>query len=384
MVNKTAVVLLLLLPGGYVAMGATARDWLRGPRVDGHKLADELTRVQALSPADAGGEAASLRAGMSGATGEGALARGFLLAVATERAGDTQGALNLYGELAKAPRGQPFGESALFRQSVLAKLTRPMAERETSMKLALAEPDVRGWFLTSGQWAWTGKHLAARQELVDLRSSELSFAFFAFLRKNSPWGGPMAFLGILLALSVGAKVLELPLLVKAAQTQGKMVALQPQIKRIQDVYSHDQAEMGKRLMEFYSEHGVNFKAGCLMGLADLIFVVWALVSLADFAPQMALDGSALWWMSDVTKPDTMILVVYGLSTVLSTAMFSQSGQRAQTIGGAILSGIVFCLIAYFWKWPAYLMIFWTMLGLAGMFLSILLWPVRKSAEASAY
>lgn len=184
-------------------------------------------------------------------------------------------------------------------------------------------------------------------------------------------------------MSVGAKILEFPLLIRSMQTAGRLVAFNPQIKRIQEVYSNDTMESGKQVMRFYAEHGVSLKSGCLMALADMIFVVWALISLSDFAPQLALDGSALWWMSDVTRPDTKILLIWALVSGASTLMFAQAGQRAQTVGTSVLSGIVFCLIAYYWKWPAYVMIFWTMLNLTGVAISILLWPVKKSAQANA-
>jgi membrane protein insertase Oxa1/YidC/SpoIIIJ len=358
--------------------------WGAGVPLDGQAMAAELTRVWQDAPG-ASGKAARLEGLLHGLSGDEAAQTRLLLGVARERAGDTHGALEVYSDLAKGACGSPLCESALFRQEVIEKAQRPVAAREAAMKRILAQADSQGWFLESSQWRWEwmSKRRAARLGLVDLRSSQLSFALFSFLQRNSPWDGPLAFLGVLATLSVGAKILEFPLLIRSMQTAGRLVAFNPQIKRIQEVYSNDTMESGKQVMRFYAEHGVSLKSGCLMALADMIFVVWALISLSDFAPQLALDGSALWWMSDVTRPDTKILLIWALVSGASTLMFAQAGQRAQTVGTSVLSGIVFCLIAYYWKWPAYVMIFWTMLNLTGVAISILFWPVKKSAQANA-
>jgi hypothetical protein len=370
-------VLLLILSAAGTCMAAAAQS-----PTDTQAVASELTRLQTLSVVGAQVEAGRIRTAISTGSGGGAVDQ-IRLAVALERAGDAGGASALYKEIEKGAAGQPAGASAHFRGAILAKEQRPAPEQEAALKALLSEPDTAGWFLTGSKWEWGNSRVAARRGLVQMRSTRLSFVLFEFLRTNSPFGGPLAFLGVLVALSMGAKILELPLIVRSVRDQGRMAALAPQVRSIQQIYSHDALEMNKQLMQLYGTHGVNFKSGCMTALVDLIFVVWALISLADFAPQMALDGSSLFWIADVTGPDLKILFVWSVVGVISTVGFAQPGQKLQIVGGGLLSGAVFGLIAYFWKWPSYVMIFWTMLNVAGAVINLVLWPVRKAAENAA-
>lgn len=351
-----------------------------GSLADPQGMADELNRVQGLSPDAARETAAALRAVSGHLSGETLNSTRFLLAVASERAGDSTQALALYEVLTKLPRGNKVGEAAFFRETVLSNQSRPLAEREAAMNSVLGDSDVQSWFPLSGRWVWSDKHTAARQALVDMRSTQLSFVLFSFLRKNSPWQGPLAFLGILGFLSLGAKILELPLLVRSAKLTGQLAALQPEIRRIEAAYAHAPQEKAQQLMQLYSTRGVSLTSGCLMSVADMAFVIWAFIAMADFRPQMALDRSALWWISDVTKPDNTVLMIWVLFSTLHASTVAQTGQRAQAIGAAVVSAIGFSLIAYFWKWPAYVFIYWILLSAVGTVSTLLLWPVRRAAE----
>jgi YidC/Oxa1 family membrane protein insertase len=369
----------MMLSSGHLAIAA-GRGWLLASSVDGQMLVGELARLQALTPADARQEAAAIETEASRASGSGAQAAAFLRGVALERAGDTQSARALYAGVAKAEEGRALGESARFRLTLMADEARPAALRESSLKHLLSGPDVHGWFVVSGQWGEAGEHYAVWRALVDLRSGQISFAFFSFLSRYSPWHGHWAFLWVLVVLSAGAKLVQLPLLAKSAAAQGKIAALQPEIRRIQAIYSADPVEAQKRIMALYEQHGVDLKSGCLVVLADIIFVIWVLFSLASYGPQFALDGSSFGWVADVTAPDWRILVVWAISTTISSILAAQPGQRGQMIGGGLITGLIFSLIAWYWAWPAYMMIYWTLLSVCGIVITVALYPIRRSAQ----
>lgn len=378
-VLNRALKLILCLGGVGASLPAQTPPGTPPEPPEGPALVLELNRIQSLASAGAQAEAARRKASFSGvAAGE------FELAALLERAGDTAGALAAYTAVEKMSGKTPIGASADFRATLLGSADRPGVQREGAMKAILAQPAAAGWFLDGAQWAWGDSRHAAWRELVNWRSSSFSFAVFQFLRANSPWKGPLAFLGILAGLTLGAKVLEMPLLVRSARAAGKVDALMPKLESIQRIYSSDPVEMNKQVMHFYKSHGISLQDGCLMWAVDMIFVVWVLLSLADFGPQMALDGSALWWISDVTKPDTAILFAWVVTSALAPLVAGQPGKKGQMLAGALISGVILGLIAYYWKWPAYVMIFWTMLNVVGAGISMILWPVRLSARSSAY
>jgi YidC/Oxa1 family membrane protein insertase len=64
-------------------------------------------------------------------------------------------------------------------------------------------------------------------------------------------------------LTVGVKLITLPLTVKQTRSQQAMQKLQPEIKRIQAKYRGDREKMNQEVMKIYQEHGVNPLGGCL-------------------------------------------------------------------------------------------------------------------------
>ncbi len=65
----------------------------------------------------------------------------------------------------------------------------------------------------------------------------------------------------IIALTVVTRLLLMPLSKKSIESQKKMQELQPELKKIQEKYKHDKQLQGKKVMEFYTEKGVNPAGG---------------------------------------------------------------------------------------------------------------------------
>jgi YidC/Oxa1 family membrane protein insertase len=318
--------------------------------------------------------AAALRAARKTASEEGKRAAGLLVAVALERARDLTGARATYKEIVEEAKGTPYATTATFRLRLIEHLQPTPEALENIYQTVAAEPAAEGWFLGSTQWTWTTTRRAAWHALVELRADHLSFRFFAFLRAQSLFPTPYAYLFVLLALGIGIKLLELPFYVKLAAGWRQLRRLRPQIQNIQSAYRDDPQTGWQRLAALYQEAGVNPRAGCAVFVVDLIFVIWALVALSKFSPQMALDGATFWWIADVLQRDFRILALWGMLSLIQGKInpVGQLGQGPQATCGALIGSVIFMGIIWYLQWPAYVIIFWVLLSVLGMFMNLAL------------
>jgi membrane protein insertase Oxa1/YidC/SpoIIIJ len=220
-----------------------------------------------------------------------------------------------------------------------------------------------GWFLFSEGWVWSTRQQAA-QALIELREDRLSFRFFQLLAGLSPIQGPYGYLVVLLALALGVKVLELPLLARTAKFS---VRMRPRLEALLRLRESDPEAAQQQLVELYQREGGGTMSGCALSLVDLIFVVWAFVTLSQFSPQLVLHGARFLWAPDVTRYDLGVVVVWVLvmlaHTLANQQAMRQMGQTAaQMIVGALVSGSILAALAHHWEWPAYIFVFWAILA----------------------
>jgi YidC/Oxa1 family membrane protein insertase len=67
----------------------------------------------------------------------------------------------------------------------------------------------------------------------------------------------------IILLTLGVRLLLLPLSIKQTKSMREMQAIQPEIKRIQAKHKGDRQKLNEELMALYKEHGVNPFGGCL-------------------------------------------------------------------------------------------------------------------------
>jgi len=362
--------------------GAAPPDfaWLRSADIEPTALTSALQAIDTLSKSDAVTAAAHLAALDAGASAQGRMAAGLLRGVALERAEDVQGARAAYRILSRRGGENSYGTSASFRLRIIEGTDPSGSARAKLFQILAREPERSGWFVMSNRWTWSTTRRAASHALVELNTTRLSFRLFNFLRANSFFPPAYRYLFVLLALAVGVKLLELPLLVRAARATIQIRGLQPEIDLLGSVYRDDPTALQRRVMELYQERGINLSGGCLVFLADMIFVIWALVSLSDFAPQMVLDNARFWWVPDVTQFNAGFAALW---LALNSAVSFEGQNRAipirQLVWGSLFTGSILLAIAWHWNWPSYVFVFWALLWLVGTFFSrVLMLPLSKS------
>lgn len=364
------------------ARGQQRDAWFTKVEVPHDTVAAELTSVWQASPEAAAAQARSLTELLPAASPDGKRAIELLIAVARERAGDVANARAAYDALCSQAPDTPYAASADYRLRVLGQ-SEPAALEAIYSKVLQHSALTRNeaWHLVSDRWIWTTPDRAANQALVDLRQSQLSFRFFNLLREQSFFPPPYAYLFILLALTLGIKVLSLPLLIRSAKLAVVMRRLAPEVRAIQQAYADDLVTMQKQLQALYQARGVNVFAGCPAAIVDLIFVIWAVVSLSTYAPRMALDNARFLWIGDVTTYHFSIVLLWlGLCYFHSwvSGARGQSAQGVSQLAASVLAvgGLVW-LIAWYWQCPAYVFIFWMLLMVSGLLITRTLVPILE-------
>jgi len=127
---------------------------------------------------------------------------------------------------------------------------------------------------------------------------------------------------ILLTLIV--RTIIFPFTHRSVQTQAKMRAIEPHLKKIRDEHKNNQAELAKKTMELYKEHGVSPFSGCLLLLIQLpILIAMYRLFIEDISGASAHLYSfvhfpeyirySFFGLVDMTKPNIVLAVIVGLS-----------------------------------------------------------------------
>lgn len=358
-----------------IAAAAQSQAATAGPPPWREEVTAALQEIWEMYPAAAARESAELGARWTGRAGEESPETGLLFAVALERAGDP-GAAEAYRDLLASGPATPWGASARARLRQLAGAGQS-GETDDLEKETAQEPEAAGWFLVGDRWRWTTSRRAALESLLAARSKGISIRFLELVRSWSTFPTAYGYLFVFLVLTLGIKALAFPLHVKGAQSAARLRALQPEVARIQRDYGDDPEEQGRQIVALWQREGMTPWNGCIVGVVDFIFVIWALVTLADFTPRLALDGARFGWITDLSRPDLGILFLWlGLSLLQGLiGRINMPAQGGQMMIGALVAGLLFMGIAWFWDWPAYVLIFWGLLTLLGMLLQTVLVPI---------
>lgn len=140
-----------------------------------------------------------------------------------------------------------------------------------------------------------------------------------------PTYGPVVAL-IFLALLV--KLVTMPLTTMSFRGMRDMQRVQPMLKELQEKYKDDRAKLAEEQMKLMKEHKVSPLGGCLPMLIQLpIFIV---VYQAVRVYSAGFAESHFLWIPNLAMPDFPLLVLYGLSMIVTqklTAMPSTDPQQ---------------------------------------------------------
>jgi YidC/Oxa1 family membrane protein insertase len=131
-------------------------------------------------------------------------------------------------------------------------------------------------------------------------------------------------LGLGLAIVVGTLLLRAlllplawPIAYRACIRQKKMLKLQPELKTLRERYGDKPDVYMQKMTELYGNHGLkllDFK-GLFGGLAQMPVFLGMFQVLRD-----AGEGTRFLWVPNLLRPDTLLVVISGLTTAVMTAV----------------------------------------------------------------
>lgn len=187
--------------------------------------------------------------------------------------------------------------------------------------------------------------------------------FIQCIIKN--WGLAIIILTILI------KLVLYPLTHKSFTSMAKMKKIQPEMQKIRKQHKDDPQKMNKKMMELYSEHGVNPAGGCLPLLLQFPILI-ALFSVFNNAIELKGQPFILW-INDLSNPDALLNLPFEipllgsslnlLPILMVVAMVYQ--QNMSTGGGGAAGGsqkfmklfMPIFMFAIFYNFPAGLVLY---------------------------
>lgn len=155
--------------------------------------------------------------------------------------------------------------------------------------------------------AWPG--LQSVQEFFTWFSIMDSFAKLLLGVLNWFHGSVIANYGLaIIFLTVLVRMVVFPLTWKSMKSMKKMQKLQPEMEALREEYKDDQQELNKKMMELYSERGVNPLGGCFPVLIQMpVFIALYRMLWSAFE----LRGEPFFgWITDLSEPDHLLTLPF--------------------------------------------------------------------------
>jgi YidC/Oxa1 family membrane protein insertase len=157
----------------------------------------------------------------------------------------------------------------------------------------------------------------------------------------------------IIIITVIIKLIFYPLTWKSFKSMQAMQHLQPQMKRLQDMYKNDRQKLNEEMMKLYREQKVNPVGGCLPMVVQIpVFIALYQVLYASIELRHA---GFIWWIKDLSAPDHPMALLMGASMVVQQWMTPTTGDPRQA-KMMLFMPIIFTFM--FLNFPVGLVIYW--------------------------
>ena len=159
----------------------------------------------------------------------------------------------------------------------------------------------------------------------------------------------------IILLTVGIKMLFVPLQYKSYKSMQGMQKIQPKVQEVQKKYKDDRERLNKELMNLYREHKVNPVGGCL----PMLLQMPAFVSLFNIL-YMTVDlrqAPFMLWISDLSVPDPFYVlpILMGASMVVQQKIMPTTMDPTQA---KMMLMLPVFLTFLFLTFPSGLVLYW--------------------------
>jgi YidC/Oxa1 family membrane protein insertase len=185
----------------------------------------------------------------------------------------------------------------------------------------------------------------------------------------------------IIIITVIIKLLFYPLTWKSFKSMQAMQHLQPQMKRLQDMYKNDRQKLNEEMMKLYREQKVNPLGGCLPMVVQIpVFISLYQVLYASIELRHA---GFFWWIKDLSAPDYPMALLMGASMVVQQWMTPTTGDPRQA-KMMLFMPIIFTFM--FLNFPVGLVIYWlvnNLLTIAQQYVMLRHRPVATQSSGGA-
>ena len=185
----------------------------------------------------------------------------------------------------------------------------------------------------------------------------------------------------IIIITVIIKLLFYPLTWKSFKSMQAMQHLQPQMKRLQDMYKNDRQKLNEEMMKLYREQKVNPLGGCLPMVVQIpVFISLYQVLYASIELRHA---GFIWWIKDLSAPDYPMALLMGASMVVQQWMTPTTGDPRQA-KMMLFMPIIFTFM--FLNFPVGLVIYWlvnNLLTIAQQYVMLRNRPVATQSAGGA-
>ena len=210
-------------------------------------------------------------------------------------------------------------------------------DRLVAQRVGLEESIDFGWFIF-GSWSVVG---AIAKPLFHI------LRFFHDYTRNY---------GVaIILLTVGVRVLFIPLMHKSYKAMKAMQAVQPQMAALQKKYKEDRERLNRELMELYKKHGANPLGGCLPMLLQVpVFIALFNVLYTTIELRQA---PFFLWVTDLSSKDPY----YVLPIIMGATMVIQQKMQPTTMDPRQAKLFMFMPVFFtflFLSFPSGLVLYW--------------------------
>jgi YidC/Oxa1 family membrane protein insertase len=235
-------------------------------------------------------------------------------------------------------------------------------------------------------------HVFAAQLAIWVQFQNLIFYALEYLyRLTGDWG-----VAIIL-LTVGIRILILPLTIKQTSSMYELQKIQPKIKALQEKYKGDKEKLQEETLKFYSENKVNPLGGCLPLLLQMpvFFALFSVLrtrlpegaSFLGIIPNLGDAPRAVYTAAAANGAGPLAGILAALPYIILVILFSVSiwlpqalmpGDKQQKMIGAYMA---IAMLWFGWTSPAGVLLYWDVSSIWGVAQQQLTmsWMNRKKA-----
>jgi len=232
-----------------------------------------------------------------------------------------------------------------------------MAEQRSRGNVPLWEPKGATWVPSADPYGYV---LARIDGMCRDQTMYRVIHFLVRLTGGIPgWSQVLALLTLALLLNVATY----PLSRKSYRSMREMQRVQPLLQEAQRRHKDNPQRQQQEIMAIYKEHGVNPFAGCLPMFIQMPVFIFVYQGIQAYT--LHFHKVHFLWMRSLAEPDTVLLVLYGLSMYVSQKLM-MSGQPTPTDPAQAqtqrtmswMMPLMFTYMMYMWRLPSAFYFYW--------------------------